>query len=165
MQGLGDTFRGREERQCAKQPACLGLNTERPVHRTGLALFMPWSDAPRLSAHTLVVRSVGHQEDGSPQQWGARRRRMGMGGMNQPTCVLAVEKGRYEPRYERDFSRPFAPQAKNFACDLAFWFWGSRPCFYFYAHTFTLLPMHRKPALALGNRRGRRVLCPVYAPR
>ena len=56
--------------QCAKQPACLGLNTERSVHRTGLALFMPWSDAPGLlSAHTLVVRSVG-QEDGSPQ-WGA----------------------------------------------------------------------------------------------
>ena len=52
----------------AKQPACLGLNTERPVHRTGPALFMPWSDAPGLSAHTLVVRSVG-QEDGSPQ-WG-----------------------------------------------------------------------------------------------
>ena len=55
-------------RQCAKQPACLGLNTERPVHRTSPALFMPWSDAPGLSAHTLVVRSVG-QEDGSPQ-WG-----------------------------------------------------------------------------------------------
>ena len=56
--------------QCAKQPACLGLNTERPVHRTGPALFMPCSDAPGpgLSAHTLVVRSVG-QEDGSPQ-WG-----------------------------------------------------------------------------------------------
>ena len=57
--------------QCAKQPACLGLNTERPVHRTGPALFMPWSDAPGLSAHTLVVRSVG-QESGrriSPQ-WG-----------------------------------------------------------------------------------------------
>ena len=34
----------------------------------GPALFMPWSDAPGLSAHTLVVRSVG-QEDGSPQ-WG-----------------------------------------------------------------------------------------------
>ena len=29
---------------------------------------MPWSDAPGLSAHALVVRSVG-QEDGSPQ-WG-----------------------------------------------------------------------------------------------
>ena len=54
--------------QCAKQPACLGLNTERPVHRTSPALFMPWSDAPGLSAHTLAVRSVG-QEDGSPQ-WG-----------------------------------------------------------------------------------------------
>ena len=54
--------------QCAKQPACLGLNTERPAHRTGPALFMPWSDAPGLSAHTLVVRTVG-QEDGSPQ-WG-----------------------------------------------------------------------------------------------
>ena len=54
--------------QCAKQPACLGLNTERPVHRTSPALFMPWSDAPGLSAHTLVVRSVG-QEDGCPQ-WG-----------------------------------------------------------------------------------------------
>ena len=46
-------------KQCAKQPACLGLNTERPVHRTGTgpALFMPRSDAPGLSAHTLVVRS------------------------------------------------------------------------------------------------------------
>ena len=54
--------------QCAKQPACLGLNTERPVHHTGPALFMPWSDAPGLSAHILVVRSVG-QEDGPPQ-WG-----------------------------------------------------------------------------------------------
>jgi len=54
--------------QCAKQPACLGLNTERPAHRTGPALFVPWSDAPGLSAHTLVVRSVG-QEGGSPQ-WG-----------------------------------------------------------------------------------------------
>ena len=56
-------------RECAKQPACLGLNAERTVHRTGPALFMLWSDAPGLSAHTLVVRSVG-QEDGSPQQWG-----------------------------------------------------------------------------------------------
>ena len=37
----------------------LGLNTERPVHRTGPALFMPWLDAPGLYAHTLVVRSVG----------------------------------------------------------------------------------------------------------
>ena len=44
----------------------------------------------------------------------ARRRRMG--GMNQTTiCVLAVEKGRYEPRYERAFSRPFAPQAFFFS--------------------------------------------------
>ena len=54
--------------QCAKQPAYLGLTTEGPVHRTGPALFMPWSDAPGLSAHTLAVRSVG-QKNGSPQ-WG-----------------------------------------------------------------------------------------------
>ena len=54
-------------RQCAKQPACLGLNTERPVNRTGPTLFMLWSDAPGLSAHALVVRSVG-QEDRSPQR-------------------------------------------------------------------------------------------------
>ena len=66
---LEQLLKVREDRgQCVKQPACLGLNTERPVHRTGPALFMPWSDAPGLSAHTLVVRSVG-QEDGSPQ-WG-----------------------------------------------------------------------------------------------
>ena len=52
--------------QCAKQPACLGLNTERPVNRMGPALFVPWSDAPGLSAHTLIIRSVG-QEGGSPQ--------------------------------------------------------------------------------------------------
>ena len=57
--------------QCAKQPACLGQNTERSVHRTGPALFMPWSDAPGLSAHTLIVRSIG-QENGSPQ-WGVRQ--------------------------------------------------------------------------------------------
>ena len=63
--GLGGGSSGGSSRaQCAKQPACLGLNTERPVHRTGPALLMPWSDAPRLSAHTLlVVRSVGQQED------------------------------------------------------------------------------------------------------
>ena len=55
--------------------------------------------------------------------------------MNQATCcVLAVEKGRYELRYERVFSRPFAPQAKKIACDLAFW--GSRPCFYAHSHYF-----------------------------
>ena len=45
-----------------------GLNTERPVHRTCPALFVPWSDAPGLSTHHLAVRSVG-QEGGFPQ-WG-----------------------------------------------------------------------------------------------
>ena len=33
----------------------------RTPHR-GPALFMPWPDAPGLSAHTLVVRSVGQQD-------------------------------------------------------------------------------------------------------
>ena len=64
---VGARARWRVE-QCAKHPVCLGLNTERPVHRTGPALFMPWSDAPGLSANTLVFRAGG-QGDGSPQ-WG-----------------------------------------------------------------------------------------------